>query len=176
MVRMFPPSSSGSGLSLTFEVGDRVLDFVREVKHAVDERVQQRVKQIRRAPFADFPRIFRDAPLDVLEDEFPLFVKGNQEVRSRDEGNLLPARLELLDAEPHGARDGENHLAVFLEFRPGPFRDDVLLRQHRDVEKRADDVDELRVLHPHHLHPDDAGTVDEIREPVDVGELVEGIA
>ena len=158
-----------------FEIRDGVLDFVRKVKHTVNKRVDKRVQQIRRAPLTDFPGVFRDSALDVFKNEFPFFVEGNQKVRSRDKGNLLPARLKFFDAEAHGARYRENHFPVFFKLRTRPLGNDVFLRKHRNIEKRADEMNQLRVFHPHHLHPNHARTIRKFAQAVGIGKLVERI-
>ena len=154
------------------ELGGGVLDLLGLVEQSVDQRVQERVDQVTGVPLADVAFVVGDTPLDGFEDLLVVLVEGDDPVLGGDDGDLLPARGVFLDADADRAGDGEELVAVFFELRAGGGRQDVFLGQHRDVEERADDMDDLRVGDAEDLDPDHALLAGVATDGIEVGELL----
>ena len=137
-----------------FELGRGVLDFFGLVEQSVDECVEEGVDQVARVPLTDIAFVVGDAFLDGFEDLLVVFVEGDDPVLGGDDGDLLAARGVFFDADADRAGDGEELVAVFFELRAGGGRQDIFLRQHRDVEEGADDVDDLGIGDAEDLDPD----------------------
>ena len=155
-----------------FELGRGVFDLFGLVEQSVDERIEQGVDEVARVPLADIAFIVGDALLDGFEDLLVVFVEGDDPVLGGDDRDLLAARGIFFDADADRAGDGEELFAVFLELRAGGCRQDVFLRQHRDVEEGADDVDDLGVGDTEDLDPDHPGLASIAADGVQVGEFV----